>query len=155
MKMGGDSDQEASAGEVSPARTSIKLLTITPPAGTNVRKEMVLLADLAYAVQDFEPNRFKIMAQFETTRRGMTTDGTFRNYPVLKAAAGKLRFCFPLTHIWDRPGMKWPLSVRFFLNRMHDDGVGEVVAQTDALAYPQDDSPPAPSSRPAVSDMPN
>src|SRR5437762_1928102 len=141
-----DADQQASASAVTPAGTSIKLLTITPPAGTNVRKETVLVADLAYAVKDFELSRFKVMAQFDTNR-GTTTDGTFKNYPVLKAAAGKLRFCFPLAHIWDGPEMKRPLSVRFFLNRMYDGGMSKVIAHTDPLLYPTEDPHPAPLSK--------
>lgn len=132
----------ASAGGGLPTRTDIKLLRITPAAGTTVRKETVLVADLAYSVKDFEANRFMVLAQFDTGFPGVTTDGDFKNYPILSTPAGKLRFCFPLEDVWNDPDLRFPLSVRFYLGRMHGRGRSEVVARTATVVYPTADRPP-------------
>jgi hypothetical protein len=129
---GGANEQSA------PTMTSIQLLSITPQAGTPVHETTVLLAELAYSVEGFEPARFKILAQFDTNTSGVTTDGAFTNYPVLKTASGKLRFCFPLTYVWGAPNIKLPLTARFFLNKIYESGISEVIAHTDRLTFPTD-----------------
>lgn len=128
------------------SRSEIDLLHITPAEGTTVRKETVLVVDLSYAASDFKPDRFKILAQFDTQRKGWTSDGTFKSYPILKTAAGKLRFCFPLTDVWDEPKIRFPLTVRFYLNRILDDGRSStVVATTQAVTFPAEGQPASPA----------
>lgn len=118
----------------------IDLLDITPVAGTNVEKDTVLIADLSYVVKDFSPQHFKVLAQFDTAAGG-TTDGTFKAYPILPSAAGTVHFCFPLKHVWNDASMRWPLTVRFYLNKIVSGG-SIVVAQTGTLVYPSNDPPP-------------
>jgi len=127
---------DSSQTELSPATTTLKLVSISPTAGATLSVDTVLSADLEYTVQDFEPSRFKILAQFDTDRSGRTTDGTFKAYPVLKSAAGKVHFCFPMTHVWSRPEVTRPFVVRFYLNReLGEKGRSVVIARTQALAF--------------------
>jgi hypothetical protein len=117
-----------------PTETSIRLLSITPQAGTPVGENTALQADLAYSVRDFQPGHFKIMAQFDTYT-SMTTDGAFKNYPFPESPAGKLHFCFPLRFVWNLPDIKRPLVVRFLLNRVYESGMSQSVARTEKVTF--------------------
>ncbi len=147
-----DVNQKSSDSEATPVKTKLELLAIVPPAGTNVTRETVLIADLHFMVRDFKASQFSVVAQFDTDIQNMTTDGTFKNYPVLNTASGKLRFCFPLTHIWDDPHVTRPLSVHFYLTKVRDGGGSEVIAQTEPQAYPTDDLHSAQPSSPRALD---
>lgn len=128
--------QGVSTGRSQSAPT-LELVEISPVGGATLKRSSVLAADLAYEVRDFQRDAFKVMAQFDTNERGRTTDGTFKEYPVLESAAGKIHFCFPMAHVWSGWGVTRPFAVRFFLNRMLGDGSGRsiVVARTETLTY--------------------
>lgn len=127
---------QAHTPETGPIRTAIHLTSISPQPGAPVSERTLLLADLDYSVEDFEPGHFKIMAQFETTTEGLTTDGGFRDYPFPRSAAGKLHFCFPLSYVWNLPNIKRPLTFHFMLNRVYESGVSEPIAKTEFLTFP-------------------
>ena len=129
-------EDEGTMSKTGPMRTALHLSSIMPAPGAPVNEKTLLLADLDYAVADFEPGHFKIMAQFETITDGMTTDGSFRDYPFPRSAAGKLHFCFPLSDVWNLPTIKRPLTVRFMLNRVYDSGMSEPIAKTGFFTFP-------------------
>ena len=130
------SDLAPSNGQLTPATNSIQILTITPLAGSSVQKSTVLVADLAYAVRDFDSGKYIVIAQFDTNTKGKSTDGKFNSYPFLKYASGSYRFCFPLTDIWDVQDVKRPLSVRFLLNKIDDTHHNHAIAFTDRMSFP-------------------
>jgi hypothetical protein len=127
---------DAGAGQPAPTESGIHLLSISPQPGSALSEQTALLADLEYSVAGFEPGQFKILAQFDTDTRGLTTDGSFKNYAFPKFAVGKLRFCFPLRHVWNLPNIKRPLTVRFMLNRVYESGLSVPVAKTATLIFP-------------------
>ncbi len=101
-----------------------------------MQKSTVLVVDLAYSVQDFDTGKYFVLAQFDTDTDGITTDGTFNRYPVLKNASGTYRLCYPLTDIWNAPGVKRPLTVRFLLNQIDGPRFSHGVAFTDPISFP-------------------
>jgi hypothetical protein len=105
-------------------------------AGSSLQESNVLVAELAYAVRDFDAGKYVVIAQFDTNAQGKSTDGAFKYYPFLKYASGTYRLCFPLTDIWDVPDVKRPLSVRFLLNKIGDARHQQSVAITDRMFYP-------------------
>jgi hypothetical protein len=130
------SEDQGATPKTGPVRTAIHLSSITTQPGAPVGERTLLLADLDYSVEDFEPGHFKIMAQFETITNGLTTDGGFRDYPFPRSAVGKLHFCFPLSYVWNLPNIKRPLTVHFMLNRVYESGVSEPIAKTDFFTFP-------------------
>jgi hypothetical protein len=132
------SDHAPSKDQSGPATNSIQILTIKPPAGSGVDVSTVLVADLEYAVRDFDSGKYIVFAQFETNTNGKSTDGKFNSYPFLKYATGTYRLCFPLIDIWNVPDVKRPLTVRFLLNRVDDARHNHSIAITDRISFPVD-----------------
>jgi len=129
---------QPSSNEPAPTANSVRLVTIEPIAGSHVRKSTVLVADLAFAIKDFDYGKYILFAQFDTTNPKRTTDGTFNGYPPLKYASGNYHLCFPLANIWNVPNVKRPLSVHFLLNKIDDAHHNHAIAVTDRLAFPTD-----------------
>jgi hypothetical protein len=93
---------QTSSNEPAPTANSLRLVTIEPIAGSHVQKSTVLVADLAFAVKDFDSGKYILFAQFDTTNPNRSTDGAFNSYPSLKYASGNYHLCFPLADIWNR-----------------------------------------------------
>ena len=143
---------EDQAEQPEPTQTAIRLLSVAPQPGAPVSEQTALVADLEYAVKDFEPGHFKIVAQFDTDVEGATTDGSFKTYPFPKVAVGKLRFCFPLRHVWNLPNIKRPLTVRFMVSEVYESGMSVPVAKTAPLTFSstgQTNVTPRPGSSPS------
>jgi hypothetical protein len=130
--------EQTSSNEPAPTANSLRLITIEPIAGSHVQKSTVLVADLAFAIKDFDSGKYILFAQFDTTTPNRTTDGTFNSYPPLKFASGSYHLCFPIADIWSAPGVKRPLSVHFLLNKIDDAHHNHAIAITDRLSYPTD-----------------
>jgi len=124
-----------------PADSTLQLQSVTPDPEETVEKGTVLTAVLAYQIKGFEAGQFVIFAQFNTMSDGATTDGTFNRYPVPMAQSGSLRFCFPLSDVWNDPGVARPLIVRFYLGHQEGSNRVVVVAQSKTLIYRTDGAP--------------
>jgi hypothetical protein len=125
------------SGKSDQDRSAIRLVSITPAAGSVLLQDAVLAADLEYWVQDFEPGRYTILAQFALQEPRRTTDGDFprSEYPILTSPAGRVHFCFPVAYVWKRP-VAIPFDVFFLLNKwVGDAGKSSGVAHTEHLQY--------------------
>jgi len=130
--------QSAVGGETAadvPMRTTVHLLSITPQAANDVQRDTLVFAELNYAIRDFQPGRFFIIAQLETLDPDVTWDGVYSPRVELNRPSGKVTFCFPLVSVWDSPRMKWPLSIKFLLNEPSSRGSSHSLAQTTATEY--------------------
>lgn len=128
----------AHAGKSDPDKSEIRLVSITPTAGAPLLQSSVLAADLDYWVQDFEPGRYEILAQFALQESHRSTDGDFprSEYPILTSPAGRVHFCFPMAYVWNRPIERSPFDVIFLLNKLVGDaGKSSSVAHTEHLQY--------------------
>src|ERR1700744_6182288 len=107
------------ASSASPSNT-VRVVDVKPPAGSSVHKWTELVADIDYDVEDFSSGNYILVAQFDTTQEGHSTDGSFSfdKYPQLTYASGSFRLCFPLKDVWEQLRVKRPFSVRFFLSKI-------------------------------------
>ena len=134
-------DVDGADKSMEPTDSTLEVLSVAPYLEGTVRKDTVLAADLTYRVKGFEADQFIVMAQFNTTQEGATTDGTFNSYPALMAKSGRLRFCFPLSDVWDDPAVVRPLVVRFYLAHKEGGTRSVVVAHSKTLTYRTDSAP--------------
>jgi hypothetical protein len=132
------------APDVSPSETgtaTLELLGITPPPGTQLSQDSVVVADLAYSITNvagFRRGDYFILAQVETTDPTMTTDGSFPSdaYPVPQAPTGSLTFSFPVRHVWNEPRVSPPFRIWFYLNQyIGPDRRSRVIARAGPLEY--------------------
>jgi hypothetical protein len=108
--------------QISPFQTStgtLRLIEVTPKPGSEVTKDTVVEARLAFSISPNDGGEFFVLAQFETNLPGRTTDGSFplRKTRTLQQRNGEVTLSFPLTHVWDEPDVKRPLTMWFFLNK--------------------------------------
>jgi ketosteroid isomerase-like protein len=102
-----------------PSLGSLKVLMLTPLAGSEVSRDSLIVAELSYAVETFEPGRFLVMADFATTTPGVTTmgHGTVEQ-PVLVRPNGRIKLSYSLRAVWADNDVKRPFEVRFCIGQL-------------------------------------
>ena len=98
-----------------PSPASLKLISITPAAGTAVTRETVLIAELEYTIEQFAPGRFEMDARFATTREAITQLGDFEAL-LLERPNGRVTIKYPLAAIWSKD-VRRPLEVQFCIGQ--------------------------------------
>jgi hypothetical protein len=84
-----------------------------------VDENSVVIADLIYAIADFKDGSYSILVQFETNDPLKTNAGDSpKQYYELNSASGQYQIEFPLKYVWNRPDIKRPLHMWFFLTRL-------------------------------------
>ena len=131
-----EAGEHAADGEEAAADSGIELSSISPPTGTRVARSTLLVADLDFAVKEFQSGQYRISAEFETLTGETRARGRLEAPQVLKSARGSIRLCVPLADVWDTPDMRQPLAVRFTLDRIEDAHRNHPVASTGKLIYP-------------------
>lgn len=118
-------------------QSTLVLNTITPPAGTLVTKETVVIANMAYEINGFEGGHYTILAQFETKKGKITTDGDFPNtdYPALAQSTGRLNLSFPMKYVWRHKEIKRPFVMWFYIMKWKDSSSGKRVAMVGPVEF--------------------
>ena len=129
----------SSAGSLAPRAVTgtLEILSVTPTSGTRVTKDSVIVAELSYTIDGFEPGQFFLMVQAATKDPLMTTGGSFpaTDLPVLTTPTGKLRFSYPMRYLWASSEVQKPFKIWFYMNRnIHPQG-SLVVAKSAPLDY--------------------
>lgn len=121
--------------------TMIQLLSVTPEPGTQVAKSDAITAELAYRVESFEVGKYMIMAQAETTTWGVTSSARRdeRASVALPHAQGTLHLCIPVAYLWEKPGIQWPLTIKFQVNEGAQLASSRTIAYSEAVAWPSKD----------------
>ena len=119
------------------ATATLELVGLAPPSGGQLTRKGTVIADLAYRVTGFRRGDFFIMAQVETSDPSMTTDGSFPSdgYPVLSEPMGRLKFSFPIRHVWDEPRVKRPFRIWFYLNQHTAPRQSRVIGRAGPVEY--------------------
>jgi hypothetical protein len=120
------------------ARTATLSLTgVYPGPNAAVNERTVIEADLHYAIGDIKSGSYSAFAQVETTTPGVGTDGTFplKLHAKLTKAEGDVRFSFPLSYVWNQPGVQHPLAVWFYINTEVDKKYSKILAKVGPVIY--------------------
>jgi hypothetical protein len=67
--------------------------------------------------------------------------GRLDEYPSLTAAAGKAHFCIPLTEVYERDDIRWPLSMAVNLMRLEDGVSTKSMVASRSYAFNATDVP--------------
>jgi len=127
--------------------SGLKLASIHPADSSYVTAQTMVVAELEYAIHEFQPDQWQIIAQLETVNSRSTVSGGFDENPELQFARGTLRFCYPLRGAWSSPTVSWPLRLVFHLTRRNDDGSTSVVASSAVTKFNTAELPPAALNR--------
>ncbi len=130
-----------SAVAAAPTKSSISVLKVVPAAGSEVARDTVIEIDLEYRIAGFEVGSFFLNPQFETVRRGSSSDGALARQPALTRAHGVVHLCLPLAASWDAAQIAWPRSLRVLLNREMGGGSSRGEAWTDNIQFPSSSAP--------------
>jgi hypothetical protein len=134
----GQEREISDAGSRGPA---LRLTSITPADSSYVISKTMVVVELAYDIDSFEPDKFELIGQFNDADFNSSTGGFFGQHPELQYAHGAIRFCFPLRGVWSSPTAKWPLELVFNLARRNDDGSFLVIAQSSITRFNSHDTP--------------
>ena len=73
------------------SEATIELLRVTPTPGSRVSRDIVIVAELSYRVDDFEAGRFFVMVQAATIEPEVTTMGKRTDIQQPKSCSGGAR----------------------------------------------------------------
>jgi hypothetical protein len=113
---GGGSCEPTTPAELS-EKPVLRLLKITPSAGTEVTRSTAVVASLQYEVPNYVEGQYHLLAQFEIATVNYTASGAFpeKRFPYACGSAGIFTVYFPLQYIWDAPAYRRPLTMVFLL----------------------------------------
>ncbi len=131
------------------SKDSVTLLSVDPPEGAELRKEMGLSVDAQFQIADFEPDTYFTIVLFPTAGFGAMSPGDSSDTPMLEHASGKVHLCVPLQEVYDHPRMTWPLSITVLLLKKGEANQSASVASSRKVAFK---SPDAPAGRKALPD---
>jgi len=131
------------------SKDSVTLLGVDPPEGAELRKDLVVAADVQFQIADFRPDTYFIVAMFPTAGFGAMSHGDPGNTPMLQHASGKVHLCVPLQEVYDYPDMLWPLSMGVQILKMTD---GRIISTSASSRRVKFKSPDAPVSRKVLPD---
>jgi len=119
------------------SETKISIIKISPSDSKIVNKNSVIEAKLKYYIKNYVPGEYKVIAQFDTEKKGATSDGTFltEDYPIVKSAEGVLVIKFPIKHVWSQRVADKPFVMQFYLNKRTGERSSKVIAKTDSVIY--------------------
>jgi ketosteroid isomerase-like protein len=103
-----------------PSPGSIELVSLAPQSGSGIGKDTTVNAELSYAVEQFEPGFFLVMADFATTKPGISTMGVGVpvKQPILIRPKGRVSLAYPIAAVWDDKDVKAPFELRFCLQQL-------------------------------------
>ena len=116
---------------------ALSLTAVYPGQHAAVNERTVIEADLHYAIGDIKSGSYSAFAQVETTTPGVGTDGAFplKLHAQLTKAEGDVRFSFPLSYVWNQPGVQHPLVVWFYINTVVDKRYTKILAKVGPVIY--------------------
>jgi hypothetical protein len=116
-------------------KPSITVASMSPAENSYVTDATMVIAELEYDIDRFEPDLYQVNIQFETIHEKNTTGGAFVEHPELQFAHGTLRLCYPLRDVWRDPTVRYPLGMLFHLTRRNEDGSTTPVASTPVARF--------------------
>jgi hypothetical protein len=132
------------------SKDSITLLSVDPPEGAELRKDMVLTVEVQFAIANFEPDTYRIIPTFPTEGFGSLSLGDREDSPPLEHASGKVRLCVRLEGLYESPDVLWPLSMSVQLLKMVDANRSLSAAASRKVKFLSPDAPA--STREALPD---
>ena len=126
--------------EMIPESTAtVHLLSIDPPAGSAVNAETRLIAEVEYAIENFDPTAvYYIAPLFDSTRgQGMTFNAlrSPTEAPRLRSASGRLRVVHRLRPEWSQGSLAKPVSVTFFVMVRTGPQRTQVIGKTETVQF--------------------
>jgi serine/threonine protein kinase len=116
---------------------SLELRRISPPPGSTVSRNTVVVADLEFTVDDFEKDRFRIQPHLLTgPATSQIISGDLVEGPILPEARGNLTVRVPLNVLFDNNTVNGPFQIQFALMQTCGTmGFCAQIARTEALRY--------------------
>jgi hypothetical protein len=122
-----------------PSPATVRIVSVTPPSGSEITKTTTIVVELEYRVEKFEPKRFKAGATAAETREGYgwsLTPTKGQASQLLHQAAGTLTVPFDANILWDKPGLKHPFEITFSVDQLIGTmGASVTAAKTEPILF--------------------
>jgi hypothetical protein len=124
-----------------PSESSLKFVSLSPEPGTVTPRGARIEAELQFAIQDFAPGTYAAMLQFDTLDPGFTIHGGNGKPTPLPVAMGTVKLCVPVSVLWRKAELHWPLRVHAVMTRAYPRGSSLVVAMTPTTLFAAGERP--------------
>ena len=116
---------------------AINVRSVSPPSGSQLSKDSVIVVDLSYRVERFEPGRFVVKALAANTKGVFIAGvGGDAEPAVLRQPTGTMTMSYPMRYIWADPEVRKPFEIIFAVSRSGDgDGAGRPIATAGPFRY--------------------
>ena len=125
------------------SKDSVTLLAVDPPAGAELRKDMVIAVDVQFRIANFQPRSYFLLAMFPTAGYGAMSPAGPGDTAMLEHASGTVHLCVRLQEVYDHPAMAWPLSMRVQLLKGNDERHVDSAAFSSPVKFKSPDAPAA------------
>ena len=121
-----------------PSPATVRVVSVTPPAGGEITKTTTIVVALEYRVEKFEPERFMVGATAAQTRAGYgwslaATKGEASQ--LLHQPAGTVTVPFDASLLWEKPDLKHPFTITFSVDQLIGTGASVTAAKTAPLLF--------------------
>jgi hypothetical protein len=125
--------------KISASTATVHLVSIDPPAGSVVNADTILTAEVAYAIENFDPAAsYSIAPLFDTTRGEGQTFNALKSpteAPRLWSASGRVRVIHRLRPEWSRALLARPVRVTFFVMIRTGPQRTQVIGQSETIEF--------------------
>jgi|ERR1051325_5657887 hypothetical protein len=121
-----------------PAVAEVRLVSLSPPAGSELSKDTILVADVEYTIRNFKPGvHYYVAPLFASTKSGTTFNmlGNMAAAPALAQPTGTVTVRYPISGELESRDLKRPVTVWFYVLEETGAGKARVIGQTEELAF--------------------
>ena len=129
-----------SAVQSNPQSTAtVQIVSIVPPAGSTVNADTTLVAELDYAIENFDSSaHYYVTPQFDSTEGAGRTFNAFTGPTSgsrLRSASGRLRIAHPIRPEWSHPWLAKPVRVTFFVTLRTGPQRTKVIGKSETVRF--------------------
>lgn len=121
------------------AKAQVRLLSISPAAGSEVSEETVLVAEIEYAIQNYKPGVDYYIAPVFASNKGsgvtFSMMDRFSDAPRISTPEGKMTIRYGIERELKSEQLARPIKVLFFLMERIGSTQTQVAGQTGPLEY--------------------
>jgi hypothetical protein len=122
-----------------PATAEVRLLSMSPPSGSDISTDTVLLAEIEYAIENFKPGvHYYVAPLFASTERSGTTFNMLdriADAPKIAQPTGTVTVRYSISRELESRNLQRPVTLWFYVMEQIGAGKTRVIGTTEQLTF--------------------
>jgi len=122
-----------------PAKAEVRLLSMSPPNGSDISNDTVLLAEIEYSIENFNPGvHYYVAPLFASTKGSGTTFNMLdriADAPKISQPTGTLTVRYPISRELKSNNLQRPVTLWFYVMEQIGAGKTRVIGKTEQLTF--------------------